>query len=213
MLVVAFDGVLFDTFPLRARAIVEAFAAQGTTVDLELVLAMLPSRSIGEAVLDIALPLARNNATAGEMPLDATALELVTLRAERAEADIASHGAPLNVALRDRLRRSAMVTRIVLRSDSTRQVAERLLTLAELDDIISFTRSADDLPNPPAGGIRMSSTERSYAHIVKRLAANASLLGESSSIGVALEYSGIAQRVARECGFETPDHPCPFRVG
>lgn len=207
MLIVAIDGLLFDTLPLRATAITEAFAAEGATIDRRHVLTVLPSRSIAEAVQEIALTCLGTSRTAAQTLLDATVLDLVTMRAERAEAGIASHGALLNMELGAKLRRCALVTRVVLRSDSTRHVAERLLILAGLDDVIAFTRCADDHSHSSRNTIDGTSAERSYAHIVHRLTANTGLLGESTSLGVALEHSDIARDVARRCGFDTPDHP------
>lgn len=201
MLVVAFDGLLFDTLALRASAIIDAFAAEGAPASEALVFDVIASRTIAEAV----------RACSKYTSLDETALDLVVLRAERAVGDVTSRGALLNVALRDRLKRAAAVTRVVVRADSKRRDVESLLAMSELDSIVSFVQCSDD---GERGGMRTigSMVEKSYAAIAKRMAGNMNLLGERSAIGIALEVSDTGRAAARMLGFETPDTPnsAPF---
>jgi len=221
MLVIAFDGILFDTLDFRANAVVTALAAEGIVTNKQQVLSLLPSHSLAEAI---------RGATSAHA--DETALDLAALRADRAIAEIGSRGAMLNVAVRDRLRRAAAVTRIVVRADSRRRDVEELLRLAELDSVVSLLRCSDDLgdhaSNHTTTGastqlrgdaananatsaqsnsrpLRLSTVERSYAHIARRLYSNKTLLGTAAYIGVALEVGETARAVARAHGFATPE--------
>ncbi|MEO7997918.1 MAG: hypothetical protein ABI852_10765 [Gemmatimonadaceae bacterium] len=202
MLVVAFDGVLFDTLSLRATAIAESLVTEGVTVTHELVASIVASRSIAET---IRMCLQKWQPTESST-IDETLLDLVTLKASRAVSDLTARGASLHVTVRDKLRRAASVTRIVVRADSRRREVEQLLIMAELDSIVSFVRCSDD-GSPPSEHVAGASTlERSYAHIVRRMAGNANLLGEASSIGIALEASEQGRIAARALGFEAPEN-------
>lgn len=218
MLVVAFDGVLFDTLPNRATAVVDAFAAEGIGVSRDTISGLLPARSISEAV----------RLAAASAHADETAIDLAVLRAERAMSEFGLHGGVLNAALADRLRRAAAVTRIVVRADSNRREVDALLALADLSATVSFTCCADDhgLRAREGGAPMMAfasenrggsdpatraelphtqSVERSYALIAQRLYANRTLLGTRAVIGVALEAGALGRSVARSHGFDTPD--------
>ena len=226
MLVIAFDGILFDTLDFRASAVVEALSAEGVVTSKQHVLSILPSHSLAEAV----------RAAAANSHADQTTLDLAALRAERAIGELGSRGAVLNVTMRDRLRRAAAVTRIVVRADSRRLEVEELLRLAELDSVVSLLRCSDDLgdrtSNRTSDGtgarvnthlqvevgdvssisgqshlvpVRLSSVERSYAHIARRLYNNGALLGTAAHIGIALEVGETGRAVARTHGFATPE--------
>ncbi|MGV3710970.1 MAG: hypothetical protein ACO1Q7_19255 [Gemmatimonas sp.] len=198
MLVIAFDGLLFDTIGLRADAVRDALIAERVDIAATDVAALMPSRTIAEAV----------RAAAAVDFADETALDLATLRAERTVTEQSARGAILNVHLRDRLRRAAGVTRIVIRADSRRIEVDRLLGIADLEGVVSFVRCSDDMGTAPvgAGFATGSSVERSYLHIGKRMYANSSLLGGSAGIGVAIEVSEAARVVARSHGFTTPEN-------
>ncbi|MEO7362473.1 MAG: hypothetical protein ABI120_19240 [Gemmatimonadaceae bacterium] len=206
MLVVAFDGLLFDTLPLRSAAIAAALSAEGYGITDDMVRDVVASRSIAEAVRACALisiGASQHNPSTGA-GLDETALDLATLRAERAAGEVTSRGAVLNVSMRHRLQRAATVTRIVVRADSLRRDVEPLLAMAELDSIVSFVRCADDGDRATAHGIG-SMVEKSYADITRRMAGNMNLLGERSAIGIALELSDSGRAAARMLGFDTPE--------
>ena len=222
MLVIAFDGILFDTLEFRATAVVNALAAEGVETNLQHVLSVLPSHSLAETI----------RAIAGDAHTDETALDLASLRAQRAIAELGSRGAVLNVAVRERLTRAAAVTRIVVRADSHRRQVEVLLRLAELDAVVSFIRCSDDhgdhasdhtiarvgtqshggVANVQVDGgqsnpqpVRPLSVERSYAHITRRLYSNKSLLDTAANIGIALEVGETGRTAARTHGFATPE--------
>ena len=222
MLVIAFDGILFDTLEFRAHAVIDALAAEGVVTSKQHVLSILPSHSLAEAV---------RAATGREV--DETTLDLAALRAERAISEMGSRGAVLNVAVRDRLRRAAAVTRIAVRADSRRREVEELLRLAELDSVVAFVRCSDDVGNHTketssvrtsaqatdsavdsgSGSVpfsrpsaRQSTIEHSYAHITRRLYSHMTLLGTAAHIGIALEVGEAGRTVARTHGFATPEN-------
>lgn len=204
MLVVAFDGLLFDTLERRSRAIVEALRGEGVDADAEAVRQLTPARSVAETVRE-ALVTSRELASAPCDLVDETLLDLVVLRAEKALADSASSGPLLQVKLHDRIRRAAAITRVVVRADSRRRVVDEMLRLTDLESLLAMTRCSDDAGNVHRIEADDSSLRRSYAQIVRRMAANRNLLGNAAGIGIALECSARARSVAREFGFEAPD--------
>lgn len=200
MLIVAFDGLLFDTIERRAIAIADALNAEGLPATVDAALRALPSRSINEAVRMLMQRFA-----ADRCDLDETTVDVATLRAERALASTAVRGATLNMKVADRIRHAATTTRIVVRADSRRREVDELLRLTELDSVIAMTRCSDDAANVHRSEASDSTLRKSYGQIVTRLAANRNLLGNASGIGVALEVSPDARTVAREFGFQAPD--------
>ncbi len=153
-LILAFDGVLFDTLPARTAALREALAAEGFELSEALVREALPGRAMAEALQQL-----------DSTPQDFTRHDLVLLRAQRLYAGIIAHGVPLLpeglAALREAV---AAGHRIVLRSDSERRHVEPLLALSGLESQIGLLRCADD---PPRGG--GSTFDRSWQHIDERL--------------------------------------------
>ena len=205
MLVVAFDGLLFDTLERRAHAVVDALRQEGLKTSVALVMQVLPSRSIDETVRAvIATQVGHSRVVAHNF--DETSLDLAVLRAERSLAALASSGALLSVKLAERIRRAAPITRIAVRADSRRREVDELLRLTELDSSLAMTRCSDDAASVHRIDAHVSTLRRSYSQIVTRMAANRNLLGTASGIGVALEYSELAREVAREFGFQTPDN-------
>jgi beta-phosphoglucomutase-like phosphatase (HAD superfamily) len=195
MLVIAFDGVLFDTLDARAEALSNALSADGVQLSSDAVRDTVEGRTFPEAVRAL-LPTDS---------LDETALDLASLRAERAFNALAAGGLALNTRARDVLLRAATVTRIVLRADSNRREVDALLNLAGLDVAVSMTRCSDDplhIATQPASARAANSLERSYDSIKRRMAQNMSLLGENTSLGIALEPGPLGRRVAAEAGFE-----------
>lgn len=204
MLVVAFDGLLFDTLEHRATAIVDALNKEGFRTTPEQVMSVLPSRSIDEATRAVVAAQLSTTRTLAHN-FDETSMELAVLRAERALSGLAASGAILNVKLADRIRRAASVTRMVVRADSRRREVDELLRLTELDSVLGMTRCSDDSANVHRSEAGASTLQKSYSQIVTRMAASRNLLGNASGIGVALEVSPRASDVAREFGFQAPD--------
>jgi beta-phosphoglucomutase-like phosphatase (HAD superfamily) len=173
-LILAFDGVLFDTIPARVAALCEALSAEGLPCDADAVRSVLPGRALAEALHQL-----------DPSPQDHTQHDLVLLRAQRLYAGIIAHGVPLlhegQQAMRDALAQGHLV---VLRSDSERRHVEPLLALSGLDSQVSLLRCADD---PPRGA--GSTLARSHAAIDVRL----------QRLGIA-----TAQRTVRELGDRQP---------
>ncbi len=270
MLVIAFDGILFDTLEFRATAVVNALAAEGIETQKQFVLSILPSRSLAEAVRAtvqahtvqaraLQAHTVQTNSVSAQAAqtqiVDETTIDLAILRAEHAIREWGSRGATLNVSVRDRLRRAAAITRIVIRADSARHTVEQMLALADIDGAVAFSRCSDDVasaniarntnsasktnsasntnsassthtqtnthphtgtsahtPRPTedtplqrARESALTSIERSYEHIVRRMYANETLLGGAASIGLALEVCDAGRAIARRHGFGTPE--------
>ena len=137
-LIVAFDGVVADTLPLRAHALADAAAAEFQPRTIEQALAVLPGRNLLEAALSL-FP--------DEATRDPTLPELVALRAQRGFRQLVQHGAPVHAGiLREIHDAAASGTRVVLRADSERRDVEPLLAMAGLDHQFTFTRCSDDMP-------------------------------------------------------------------
>jgi beta-phosphoglucomutase-like phosphatase (HAD superfamily) len=213
VLVLAFDGVLFDTLEARSACVSDSLAAEGLTVDNAMLQQAIAGRSLAEAVRFLAQRSARS-ATA--RALDETTVDVATMRADQAYADLAARGFAVNVSARAMLERASSISRIVLRADSRRREVDALLSLAGLDLAFAMTRCSDDpAPRPVTNAVAMlghmergafnGSIERSYAGIRLRLAANSRLMGERV-IGIALEASSLARETAASAGFDTPEN-------
>ena len=161
--IVAFDGMLADTIPLRAtalsQAIVQACAEVGVAVCvhdlLPVVHALMPGRTFQEAMAAavVQLPMWQ------QPPLrdDVTMHDLAVLRAQRAWSTMVAQGVPWQHGALTRLH--AMVAqgvRVVVRSDSQRHEVEPVLRQADLIDGIRFLCCADDPPRK--AGVSMLQT-------------------------------------------------------
>ncbi len=172
--ILAFDGVVTDTIPLRARALADAItvecASPGNAVDphdiLPLLHELLPGRTFSEA-MSVAieqLPMLQHE----QLRNDLTLHELTALRAQRAWSTRASQGVPLHDGILSRLQAAvSRGLRIVLRSDSQRHEVEPVLRLAGLEDSMLFLRCADDLPRVPGASVLQASYE-AIAHRLER---------------------------------------------
>lgn len=170
--VVAFDGIIADTLPLRALALAEAIALECAALDVIVhapalcrsLMPLLPGRTFNEclAVAVEQMPALQHE----RFRHDLTAHDIVAIRAQRDWAMAAAHGVPLRDGLLDHMHKLvARGVRIVVRSDSQRREVEPLLRLAGLDDSILFLRCADDLPRRT----RVTSVQASYEAIEARL--------------------------------------------
>jgi hypothetical protein len=72
---------------------------------------------------------------------------------------------PIRDGVASWLRDRAMQGRVVLRADSVRADADRLLAFSGIEDLVTFIRCGDDLPRTPP----FSSLERSWHAIAARL--------------------------------------------
>ncbi len=170
--IVAFDGIVANTLPLRTTALADAIAFECVTLGLSvhahelfpLVLPLLPGRTFNEtmAVAVAGLPALQHE----QIRDDLTLHDLIAMRAQRAWSAMVAHGVPLHDGVLSRLQAHVgRGLRIVLRSDSQRREVEPLLRLAGLEDSMLFLRCADDLPR--LAGV--SSWRASYEAIDARL--------------------------------------------
>lgn len=156
--IVAFDGVLADTLPLRAHALVDAANAEGLRLTAEHALVALPGRTLLEA----ALALFPHHAAH-----DPTLPELVALRAQRSVRQLVQHGVPMRPDVLRLMQQAAVRgVRLVLRADSERRDVEPLLDMAGVEHVLSFVRCSDDQPRSTD-----SSLARSWRAIDARLRA------------------------------------------
>lgn len=172
--IVAFDGIVANTLPLRATALADAIALECVTLGLSvhahdlfpLLLPLLPGRTFNETMA-VAVKVAGLPALQHEQIRDDLTLhDLIALRAQRAWSAMVAHGVPLHDGVLSRLQAQVgRGLRIVLRSDSQRREVEPLLRLAGLEDSMLFLRCADDLPR--LAGV--SSLRASYEAIDARL--------------------------------------------
>ena len=155
-LIVAFDGVLADTLPLRAHALADACAAEFNPRTHDEALAVIAGRTMLEASLAL-FP--------AEAASDPTLPELIALRAQRGFRHLVQHGVPLDAdAVRGIQEASAHGTRVVVRADSERRDVEPLLAMASLEHHVSLLRCSDDAPRGPG-----ASVVRSWQAIEARL--------------------------------------------
>ncbi|WP_461413171.1 HAD family hydrolase [Gemmatimonas sp.] len=136
--IVAFDGVLADTLPLRAHALVDAANAEGQQLASERVLQALHGRTLLEA----ALALFPHHAAH-----DPTLPELVALRAQRSYRQLVQFGVPVHPEVQHLVQHAAARgVRVVLRADSERREVEPLLAMAGVEHAITMMRCSDDAP-------------------------------------------------------------------
>lgn len=163
--IIAFDGCLADTLPLRRHALREACTAEGVAVAEHRLEDALPGCTFAEAVAVLASSSADSSGTRGEGTLqgseawlaDPTLGELIALRAQRAFGALVAHGVAMRHDLVDALRaQHAAGTRVVIRADSERRHVEPLLALAGLDHVVSLLRCCDDRPRGAEPSLRRS---------------------------------------------------------
>ena len=154
VVIIAFDGIVADTLPLRAKALADAIARECTILDITvgavelqaMLLPRLPGRTLQECATAAVteLPVLQHE----RLRHDLTAHDLIAMRAQNAWSATVAHGIPLREGVG--LRIATMVARgvrVVMRSDSHRREVEPILRLASLEDSTLFVRCADDLPH------------------------------------------------------------------
>ncbi|QJR36179.1 HAD family hydrolase [Gemmatimonas groenlandica] len=170
--IVAFDGIIADTLPLRARALADAMvlecAATGVAIDADALrttlLPLVPGRTFSESMASAlaSVPALQHD----RIQHDVTLHDIIALRAQHAWAATVAHGVPLHDGVLARLQALvARGVRVVLRSDSQRREVEPLLRLAGLEDSMLFLRCADDVPRLTGA----PSLQASYEAIAVRL--------------------------------------------
>jgi beta-phosphoglucomutase-like phosphatase (HAD superfamily) len=177
-LILAFDGVLADSLPLRRHALREGCDGEGVAVSDHALTELLPGRSLGEAAEYVVQDHA-----------DPTVAALIALRAQRTYSALMAHGVPLfPEAVRALRAHAAWGGRVVIRADSERRQVEPLLALAGLEPMISLLRCCDDGPRGAA-----PSLQRSWEAIDARL----TRLGIAASARTAGEATTATAAVAR----------------
>lgn len=154
-LIVAVDGVLADTLPVRVAALQSA--AQSLHVTLS-----LPKQPRWIAGLGFAE--AARAATTESSEVDATMLDLLTLAAERALATHAAQSAPILFAdaVAQCAEAAAQGWRVILRTDATRRATGPLLEHLLTETNGSRAIAADDITRT---GADASMLQRQYARI------------------------------------------------
>jgi beta-phosphoglucomutase len=137
--------VLVDTTAARTAALAHALAA---------VQARLPGDVVARAVIGNATAVAvRSAADALRVvgrALDEVDVELMTLRADRAFDDAMSRVVELLPGARDAIAKLAERVRCIVVTRAPARVADRILSLAALDTLVSGIVAADDVAPKPA---------------------------------------------------------------
>lgn len=168
LLVVALDGLIADTPPLRARAVAAGLQAAGIDMEPPDQYDVIAGRTIAEAVRFAV------QAQLGEE--DETLVDIVSMQAERSCAAFMRDTTRLKKGTADWVKRAASRWRLIVRSDSNRSDAEQILDVAGIEMYISLLRAADDGVQQPSAP---PSIVQSYAAIIERTKAHA---GEGAHI-------------------------------
>lgn len=136
VLLIEFEGVLVETAPHRATALRTALAAEGVSCASD-ELSAVSGYPVDEAVR-------RLRRSAG-LPDDETAVELGTLRAERAFAERAGKGLALQPGVIEALERLGTRTRLALVTRASRREVEFVLGLAGLDGLFRPIIAKEDV--------------------------------------------------------------------
>lgn len=171
--VVAFDGLVAETLSLRAQAVADAIDHVGVGTKTHDVRELIAGRSIAEAVR-----------LACGTDADETIIDLATLHARRICAGAMSGPVTLAPGAAEWIQRASARVRVVVRSDSLRQDAERVLDSAGLAMFVSMMWCSDDTfwqPSSPPTFVQ------AYDTIVDRSAATAGIVGRIHGLECASE--------------------------
>lgn len=182
--VLAFDGIVADTSVLRARALADAFAAEGVDVDDTHLGDALCGRSFGEA----ARLVAQLRPGLDAHDIDETLVDLVALRAARHATSRFSMGVSLLPDARAWIvAQGTAGGRIAVRADSSRSDVMHLLGLAGLEQHVGLLVCTDD-----ARTATSATLDWSWAQLDRRLHA----LGSAADTRTAIEPCARAAAVA-----------------
>ena len=190
--VLAFDGIVADTLPLRASALGSALSAltsfsaeqTGTRTDESLQRA-IAGRTFAEAARAL---LAAGSADGDEAERE-TLVDLVAMDAGRRYSAMLSSGVSLCPGATALLTELASTGKVVARADSIRRDVEAILGFAAIESGFTFVRCSDDMPRSPG----LSSLEGSWQAIDRRLRAS----GVEVDRRIAIEVAGTAADAAR----------------
>lgn len=161
-LLLELEGVLVDTHEVRRSTLVQSFSEAGLAVTF----AEYDERATGLSTAGAAVRLAATRVA----HLDATAIDLIVLRAERAFTERMVGGAMLCPGAGDLVTSVAGRTRLALVTRARRTEAHCLLGMAGLESAFETIVSADDVldPKPHPEAYRMAlqrlSRRRSVDH-------------------------------------------------
>ena len=140
------EGILVETAVARRMAVDAALRESGSPI---------PSSAVDAAFAESAPAtfdrLAEAVARQSEGGMDATDTVLLALRAERIFSSSMATGATLVDGAREKLEELASRTRLAVVTRASRQVARRLLELAELETATVLVASDDPVPPKPSG--------------------------------------------------------------
>lgn len=139
------EGVLVETASARRLAMEAALRESGCQLPGAAIEAAFAEA--GDAAFDRVAEAIARHADGG---MDATDTMLLALRAERSFAASMAAGATLAPGAADRLRALAARGRIAVVTRAPRQVADRLLELAELETAMVLAASDDPVPPKPS---------------------------------------------------------------
>lgn len=137
---VEFDGVVADTFSARRMAVDRALLDLGLSLTDDEYWDCCAGWPTSQAV--------RAVARTRRLGLDATALDLLALRMDRAYSSLVGKGVVLVEGARSALERLAGRARIAAVSRLRRSDVESLVSLAKLDHVFSFVIGEDDAYPP-----------------------------------------------------------------
>jgi phosphoglycolate phosphatase-like HAD superfamily hydrolase len=162
-LVIAFDGVLADTLPLRHEALASAAAQHGVARTEDELWPAIAGRTMAESVD----ALRANRPVAWAM--DETTRDLLVLTAQRAYHRRLAHGVTFRPSVVARLRQAALSgERVILRADSARSDVAPLLAVLGIEPLVTWLRASDD-PSAPSMTAGIPSVEHSWRAIGARL--------------------------------------------
>ncbi len=159
-LVIAFDGLIADTLPVRLTAVNQGLAAAQLPAVSSSDTDLIAGRTLAEAI--------RHCVSRSAIPADETAIDLATLAAESAYSSLHRQAGVLIPEALDWFTRASAHYRLVVRSDGLRSYAERIVETAGLTSMIAFLRCSDDGSLQPG---QPSSFAQSYSAISERVSA------------------------------------------
>lgn len=177
-----FEGIVVDTQAARRDALVDAFGAHGVALTTE---------DYWDCCAGYPMPTGiRNLAASRALTLDDTALDLITLRAERTLGQYLAKGALLVDGARSAIERLAARHRLGVVSHMRRADIESIIALARLEHAFAFVVGSEDTT-------RAKPDPAPYALAMQRL--GRFRVGEATTVA-ALEFGIAGIRAARAAG-------------
>ncbi len=182
-LLIELDGIVVETFAARREAMAAALGIHGVTLTDDEYWEWCAGWPTATAIAAVARER--------HLTVDATDLELATLRADRHFAHSLTRGAMLADGARSALERLAARHRLAVVSRLRRPDIEAILEMARLDHAFAFVLGAEDAPAPKPD-------PSSYHAAARRLGR---YRGGATGTVVALENGAAGIRGALAAGF------------